>query len=253
MITTTAAPAADTMSEATFHYRLAVACVLVAFLGFAPTYFVPLARGTLKVSPIVHMHGALFFAWTLLLAYQARLVATGRLVRHRALGLIGISLVTAMVILGVMTAVLALRRATGTEFEEAARTFMIVPVTGMIFFATCFALAIVWRRNRDAHKRLMLLSTVGILEAAVARWFMTFLAPPGAVGPPTVEMTVAPALIAASLIVAAMVFDWRTRGRPHAVWMAGGIALLALKVLQMGLATTPGWHAAAHWLASLGG
>ena len=51
-----------------FYFYMALSCIAVAFLGFAPTYFVPMAAGKLPPMPVVHFHGLLFFAWTLYFA-----------------------------------------------------------------------------------------------------------------------------------------------------------------------------------------
>ncbi len=108
-----------------------------------------------------------------------------------------------------------------TDFLEALPTrdkaFVIVPIGGMVFFAAVFVLAILSLPDIERHKRLMLLAAISILDAAVARWFLTFLAPPGPPGPPPVAVTIAPALVAYLLIVAAMVYDWRTRSTSSAV------------------------------------
>jgi hypothetical protein len=81
-----------------------------------------------------------------------------------------------------------------------------------------------------------------VLDAAVARWFLTFLAPPGPLGPPPVPVTIPPAFVAYLLLVVAMVHDWRTRGRPHPVYVYGGIALIAVKLLNWPISTTLFWH-----------
>ena len=47
-----------------FYVTMALACAGVALLGFAPTYWMPLAAGSFKANPIVHIHGLTFFAWT---------------------------------------------------------------------------------------------------------------------------------------------------------------------------------------------
>ena len=78
----------------------------------------------------------------------------------------------------------------------------------------------------------MLLAGISLLDAAVARWFLTFLAPPGPLGPPPVPVTIPPAFVAYLLLVVAIVFDWRTRGRPHPVYIYGGAALMAVKLLN---------------------
>jgi hypothetical protein len=83
-----------------FYFHMALACMAVASLGFAPTYWLPLATGSLASTPVVHFHGMLFFTWTLYFAFQTWLAASGRTARHRSLGEIGVSLATAMTIFG---------------------------------------------------------------------------------------------------------------------------------------------------------
>ena len=39
-----------------------------------------------------------------------------------------------------------------------------------------------------------------------------------------------------------MIFDWRTRGRPHPVYVYGGIVLVAVKLLNWPISTTSAWH-----------
>jgi hypothetical protein len=105
-----------------------------------------------------------------------------------------------------------------------------------------FTLAIIATRRPETHKRLMLLAGISLLDAAVARWFLTFLAPPGPLGPPPVEVTIAPAFVAYLLLVAAIIFDWRRLGRPHPVYIYGGAALIAVKLLNWPISTTAAWH-----------
>src|ERR1700738_4816257 len=83
-----------------FYVWMAGACALIAFGGFAPTYWLQLAPGTFVGPPLLHIHGAVFSAWTLLLVSQTWLAANGRLEHHRAWGLAGIALASAMVVLG---------------------------------------------------------------------------------------------------------------------------------------------------------
>ena len=45
-----------------FYFYMALACTAVAFIGFAPTYWMPLAKRSFSASPVVHFHGLLFFA-----------------------------------------------------------------------------------------------------------------------------------------------------------------------------------------------
>ena len=57
-----------------------------------------------------------------------------------------------------------------------------------------------------------------------------------------VEVTIPPAFVAFLQVMVAMVHDWRTRGRPHPVYVYGGIALIAVKLLNWPISATPLWH-----------
>jgi hypothetical protein len=234
-----------------FYLYMALSCMAVAFLGFAPTYWLPLASGSFPSMPVVHFHGLLFFAWTVYFAFQTWLAASGRIARHRTMGMIGVSLATAMTIFGFLVAVNAMKRSAAAGLTDAGIAFVIVPLSGILFFAVVFTLAVAATRQPEIHKRLMLLAGISLLDAAVARWFLTFLAPPGPPAPPPVEVTIAPAFVAYLLLVVAIVFDWRTRGRAHPVYTYGGAALVAVKLLNWPISMTPAWHSFAGGILAL--
>jgi len=245
----TQASTAMPVAPGRFYLALALACALVAFLGFVPTYWAPLATGSLAEAPIVHLHAALFSAWTLFFIGQAGLAGTGRIAQHRALGLVGISLASMMLFVGLATAIHSAEVHIAAGLGDRARGFMIVPVTTVLFFALAVGVAIANRRRQEVHKRWMVIASVAILMAAVARIvrFLRFGAdvPPG---PPPIEMSVVPALGTDLLIVAAMIHDWRTHGRVHPAYWIGGGAWLAIQLGRIPLSKTPQWQAVADWL-----
>ena len=257
MATLTAVREAAYAATATdrFYARMAIVCLAVGVIGFAPTYWVPLLRGTLRVAPLAHAHALFFYGWLLLLVRQSALAASGQFVRHRASGLVGIALASGMVFVGLGMAIHSLKASIADGFEPAARAFAIVPISGIVLFAVLFALAIAKVHDSDTHKRLMLVNTAGILQAAVGRWFLLALAPPRTLGvpvsPPPVFVTVMPGLAVDLLIVAGMIYDWRTRGRIHRVyWIAGGVTL-AVQVLRVPLSQTSAWLTVTHWLLAV--
>jgi hypothetical protein len=226
-----------------FYFNMALACAAVAFLGFAPTFFLPLAAEKFSASPSVYVHGIVFFAWSLYFVFQAWLPVSGQTGRHRSVGIIGVSLATAMTIFGFLAGVTSMQRSAAIGQTDAGIAFSIVPWSGILFFAIVFAIGVAMVRRPEVHKRLMLLAGISILDAAIARWFLTFLAPPGPPGPPPVEVTIPPAFVAFLLVMVAMVHDWRTRGRPHPVYVIGGLAYLAVKLLNLPISNTHAWHA----------
>ncbi len=230
---------------------MALACAATAFLGFAPTYWLPLAHRTFSGSPVIHVHGLLFFTWSLYFVFQTWLAASGRVINHRSLGLVGVSIATAMTMMGFLASVHVMQQAASLGQTYAGVAFAIVPLSGIAFFAVVFTLAIANTRRPDAHKRLMLLAAISILDAAIARWFIVFLAPPGPVGPPPLPVTIPPAIVAFLLLVVAMVRDKRVEGRVHPVYIYGGIAYLAVKLLNWPVSDTAAWHAFAGGILAL--
>jgi hypothetical protein len=62
---------------------MAATCLVVAFMGFAPMYWLQLTPGTFIGTPLLHLHGVLFSAWPLYLLVQTTLAARGHVGRHR--------------------------------------------------------------------------------------------------------------------------------------------------------------------------
>jgi hypothetical protein len=242
-----------------FYVWMASACALLAFVGFAPTFWLQLGPGTFVGSPLLITHGIVFTAWPLFLLWQTTLVSTGRTALHRAWGMAGVALATAMVCTGfaVANAVLAARLSAG--MGDAARAFHIVTMSILLLFAGFVAVAIVAVKRPDIHKRMMLLATFSILPPAIARLSFAVavgIGPglrPGNGPPRSVESVMLPALIADALILVCILYDMRTRGRPHPAYLIGGGVILAVQLLRIPLSDTPGWYAIADWLARFGG
>ena len=238
-----------------FYVWMAGACALIAFGGFAPTYWLQLVPGTFVGSPLLHLHGLLFSAWTLFFLLQTTFVAMGRLDRHRTWGLVGISLATAMVLVGFAAADEVLARRLAAGFGDRARAFHIVSTSMAAMFGVFVGAAIAYIRRPEVHKRLMLLATITVLPPAIARVFYAVNVGvaaglrPGIAGPRTVESVLMTGLLADLLIVAAMSYDWRTRGRVHPAYLIGGGIIVAVQFLRAPLSTTPGWYAIADFLA----
>ena len=242
-----------------FHVWMAAVCVLLAFGGFAPTYWLQLPAGTFVGSPLVHLHAILFSAWPLFLLSQTLLAANGRLSHHRAWGLFGISLATALVIIGTATAIESMNRGLAAGYGDRSRAFIILPLSALAMFGGFFIAAIANIRNSEAHKRLMLLASFSLLGAAMARVFFVLITGggpglrPGLGAPPPLAIGLVPSLILELLIVVGIVHDWRTRGRPHRVWLIGAAVMTAVILLRGPISGTHAWLNFADGLAHISG
>ena len=238
-----------------FHLWMGAIFVLIAFGGFTPTYWAPLVGGRFQAPPIAHVHGALLFSWTVFYFMQTAWVASGRVAAHRAWGLVGISLFSVMVCSIVVLKITMLRLDDAHGFGDAGRRFSAIAFGALPLMIGMFALAIANVRRPEVHKRLMYVLMAGSMVPALARVFLTLFAPPGALegGPPPAFVATPPTIVASLLIVVAIVYDWRTRGRPHPVYVYGFVAVLASNALSVAIAGTSTWMATARVLQSLGG
>src|SRR6266852_9739819 len=96
-----------------FFSAMALLMLATVFVGFAHTYYLAGVFHAPLPSLIIHLHGAVFSCWILLLVTQASLVSAGRVDIHRRLGIAGVMLACLMVILGVLAATDSLVREAG--------------------------------------------------------------------------------------------------------------------------------------------
>ncbi|HKP28926.1 MAG TPA: hypothetical protein VJU15_05970 [Gemmatimonadales bacterium] len=241
-------------STGRFYVRMAWVCLAIAVIGFLPTYWIPLVRGTFAGRPIVHLHALAFYGWTLFFVSQASLVSRRRVARHRELGVVGVAIATSLLFIGLAVAISALRASLGGSTEAAVRRFTIVPVSGILLFATLVTVALVNVRRADVHKRLLLVATAAILQASVGRLFVLAFAPPPGPGPrmpPPVPITIPAGIVVDLLIIAGMIYDKRTRGKVHPAYWLGGAAVLAVQVLVAPLSGTSAWLRVTDWILAM--
>lgn len=120
------------------------------------------------------MHGAIFSLWIVLLLVQVGLVAAQNIKLHRTLGLAGFGLAVLMVIVGALTATAVLRRNLDLHRKLAIPGYML-PMGDLILFAPLVFFAYRLRRQPAAHKRLILISTIALMGAALSRFPIAFL------------------------------------------------------------------------------
>ncbi|HSC78414.1 MAG TPA: hypothetical protein VLB32_07610 [Candidatus Acidoferrales bacterium] len=225
-------------SDRWFFGGMGVAAAITVFVGFAPTYFLKDMLGGPPLTPLRHVHGFLFTSWIVLLIAQTSLIAVRRTDVHRRLGVAGGVLATAMVIVGTTLAVEVVRRGTAPPGLGSPLAFFAVPLFDMLMFAGLAGCGLYYRRQPETHKRLMLLATIAILGAAIARW--PYVAGTG----PLVFFG-----LTDLFIFAGWLYDFKTRGKVHPAFLWGGLALIASQPLRLAIAGTDAWLAFAGWVA----
>lgn len=229
-----------------FYSGMAVAMALVVLVGFAPTFYLrstfgsPVSvTGAVTLSPLAQLHGAIFTAWVVLFIVQTSLIASHRVALHRRMGIGGAVLAAAMVVIGIATAVKAAARgATAPGVDPLA--FLVIPIFDMVAFAV-FVTAAVWlRRNKEAHKRLMLLAYISILVAGVARL-------PGVVAQGPLFFFG----LTFIFLLLGIAYDLASRRRVHPVYMWGGAFLIASVPIRLVISSTDAWRSIASFLVGL--
>jgi hypothetical protein len=140
------------------------AIIVIGFLQFA-------ARGysNYATAPLwVHAHGLVMVSWLALLIVQASLVQRGQLMLHRQLGVLGVLLATALVVLGSFTGLRAIALHRVPPFFSDA-FFLALTQVGLVFFAGMVVAAVVNRNRPEWHRRLMIGALVLLMEPAFGR------------------------------------------------------------------------------------
>jgi hypothetical protein len=216
-----------------FYTGMALACAAIVAIGFAPTFY---ARGAdLPPLPaVLVVHGLTFTAWIALFIAQTALVAADRRAWHRALGAFGAALAVLVVVTGAAASLDSLRRGAAPIPGMDPRPFFAIPVHDVVAFAVLVTAALALRKDLQMHKRLMVVTTISLLAAAIARF------------PIAAMMKFGPPLfygLQDLLIVACMLYDRVFHGRVHrAYWWGLGFMLLS-QVLFLAIAGTPAWLA----------
>lgn len=219
-----------------FFMGMPIAMTVAVFVGFAPTYYLKAAYGTPALTPLYHLHGLLFSLWMALLVAQPALVAARRIDLHRRLGAIGGVLAGVMALTALAVAIDLGRRGAAPPGVPPL-SFLAVPLATVIVFPALIGAALAWRRQPEMHKRLMLIATLELVPAGIARW-------PGlAAGGPLAYFG-----LTDLFLIAMLLFDVATRGRPHPATTWGGLFLIASQVLRIVISGTGPWLAFAGWL-----
>jgi hypothetical protein len=211
-----------------FYVGSAVVLLLLVLLGFAPTFYLRAASAP-ELSWRVLVHGLILTAWFLTFALQAALVAGRRTDLHRALGWAGGAIGLAVIISGGMaTPYWVAEIAAQGRLEAVLPTVRIIAwsnTASIVAFAILLVAAIVLRRRPDAHKRLMLLASISIIQPALARIFRwpVFEAP----GMEGVWLAVAASFVLAGMVVG---YDLLSRKSSHPATVAGAALFVGLKL-----------------------
>lgn len=216
---------------------MSVLMLLTAFFGFARTYYLAGVFSAPLPSLIIHIHGAAFTCWILLLVTQTSLVAAHRTDIHRKLGIAGMLLGCLMLVLGPLAATDSLIRGAGPLGRDT-KAFYLIPLTDILIFATMLFFAFRARRDPASHKRFIYVATTSLLIAAVARMPFAF----------SHRLHPQSEFLTWIFLLSLVGYDlWSTR-KIHRVTLGASAFLIFVQLIRIPIGKTALWHSFATWV-----
>lgn len=241
-ITIPARPLPGTRYDRPFFAAMAVLLTSAMVVGFAHTYFLAGVFTAKLPGVIIHIHGAVFTAWFVLLMVQSFLASSGRVALHRKLGIAGIAIAAAMLPLGVLATAEFLHRMAPQPWILMAS---IMPCAEIFTFAVLAVAAFLLRKRPAWHKRLILLATIGLIGAAVGR--MEFLPYWHLHGNAALRLAWA---YTYAFFFPLIAYDLWSLRRLHRATLWGSAFIIVVHQLSLVVDTTAPWHAFAAWMQS---
>jgi hypothetical protein len=223
-----------------FFSFMALAILASVLYGFAKTYFLAGMVAAPLPNKLIHIHGAAFTLWILLFIVQTALVSTHNIRIHKKLGIFGFLLAIAMIGLGFAAAIDQLHRASGPPTLDP-QTFFIIPIQALLLFGLFIGLAYRARFRPEAHKRLILIGTLSILDAAIGRWPIPYLQQ----HPPAQDF------VLFAFLLALVLFDLISLHRVSKTTLWASAVFIVVNIAKVPIGLTPAWHHFAQLCAKL--
>jgi len=156
-----------------FYFGMSLLFAVIVVWGFSKTINDNLFHPAIPRPFLLWVHGAVFSAWVAFYISQSALVRTRNVKLHRVFGWFGVALGAVMVPLGIEISIV-MGRFHAIQLHDPDPTFLSVPFSEMLVFALLLTLAIRWRKKPEFHRRLLLIATCTLLDAAFNRWDFIF-------------------------------------------------------------------------------
>lgn len=199
------------------------------WIGLLAGFGVDISRFAHEAPPapgIIYVHGVVFTGWMLLLTAQVLLVAGDRVALHRRLGWFTAGWAVLMLVLGPWAAMASQSLViNGPEYDPP---FLSVQMGDILAFVVFVAWGVALRKNPAAHKRIMILSTIALIDAGFGR-FTGWIWP---ANPKSMVVWYLWECYGNLLMLGVMAgWDW-WRGRLMKQFAVGAVALFSLECLE---------------------
>jgi hypothetical protein len=233
-----------------FYSIASLSLLVLMFIGFQLFYLQGKAFPNRPLTPpirtLIIIHGCLMTAWMLLAVGQPLLVGAQRKRMHMKLGVLGVVLAVGMIVAGVRIGIESARVSPPELriFGLAPKEFMAIPVLSISIFGLLVLIGVVNRRRPEVHRPMMLMASVALIGAAMAR-----MAPLNALYAGTVWEVLFTAFFMQVIVAAVLLTAKCLVSQSFDRWFAAGFAGLTVASAAISLgAKTHAWDQFATFL-----
>jgi hypothetical protein len=213
-----------------FYFFMSLLIAATVVYGFSHTIDHNLIHASPLPPLVLYVHAIVFPGWVVFFIVQSALIRSHNVRVHRRLGWFGVGLAVAIIVVGALTSIGMARFSIEQKDPFNSTAFLIVQVMDITCFAVPFALAIYWRKKPEFHRRLVLIASCALADAAFGRF-------------PELPLVFSPAGVDA-LICLGVIRDLIVDRRVHKVYI---FALPVLIVWQI-VAVETFVHASPWWM-----
>lgn len=207
------------MKRNSFFVVSTIIMIIIVIIGFTPSLlFRPYFNNSQLPTPLI-IHGIINILWFVVLLYQSRAVYKNKIINHKKIGLYGFALATIIIILNfVMIYGVTQKYHSGEYSAELAAALGLGNFVGYVINSIIIILAYYLRKKPDYHKRLIYLFSLSLVAFAADRIGRMSLNLSDDIGLNGVAMLF---LVHFAFVIALILYDIKTRKKPHIVSVIG--------------------------------
>lgn len=214
-----------------FFVSMAILFPILVALGFVPDYQM-FAQENIQLHWFLHVHGLIMTAWLGIFLAQTLLIAKDNVKLHRQLGPIGFvfGILVWLSLVGITVRALIVNNP-----PEGSGQFdiLFIQLYLLVLFGIFFACGMLVRKQAAAHKRLLLLATLIVIQAGIDR--IRFL--------PGLGLAIFVRFIYLDiLLIPLFIYDWLSLRRIHFVTWFGTSVIVVFQIAITLSWGSPAWH-----------
>lgn len=151
----------------------AMGLIILALLGFWPTYFSKFFDGTTDFNFYFHFHFAMASLWIGLLILQPLLIRSKQFAVHRQTGKLSFIILP----LFFVSVILLKHSNLAGQVTEGLGASLWLQLKDLVIIGTMFAIAIANKRNMQIHARAMIATGIVFIEPTLGRFVILTLLP----------------------------------------------------------------------------